>query len=154
MPEEQLKKIVKALQEELPVSTQPFRAIAERCGMSEKELLEKIRQLKEQGIIRRFGARVRHQRLGMTANGMGVWQVPEKDIQRIGKIMASFPEVSHCYQRPTYPDWPYNMFTMIHARTREECRRVAERIKKATGLQDYELLFSKREFKKSTMRYF
>ncbi len=154
MEQAELKKIVKVLQEDLPLTPRPFQEIAAHCGMSEDELLAKIGELQEEGVIRRFGARLRHQRLGITANGMGVWQVPEGDAQRVGEIMAEFPEVSHCYQRPTFPDWPYNLFTMIHARTRQECEAVAQRIAEATGLKECKLLFSSREFKKSTMVYY
>ncbi|MBI5788602.1 MAG: Lrp/AsnC family transcriptional regulator [Candidatus Schekmanbacteria bacterium] len=149
-----IQKIVRELQADLPLTSYPFKEIAQRCDMTEDELLEAIKNLQEKGIIRRFGAVVRHQRMGITANGMGVWIVPPEDAGRVGKIMATFREVSHCYQRPTFPDWPYNLFTMIHSSTVAECEDVAARISEATGIKDYKLLFSSREFKKVSMVYF
>ncbi len=149
-----LKKLVKELQGNLPLTSRPYKELAERCGISEDKLLEAIKGLLKEGVIRRMGAVVRHHNLGITANGMGVWQVADEDAERIGRIMSSFPEVSHCYQRPTFPDWPYNLFTMIHASTPEECEQIAEKIAKATGLKGHKLLFSGRELKKSSMRYY
>ncbi len=85
---------------------------------------------------------------------MVVWRVPAKQVEKVGKIMATFKEVSHCYERLTYPGWPYNLFTMIHGRTKEECEEVARKISKATDTKDFKLLYSTREFKKVSMKYF
>lgn len=103
--------------------------------------------------MRRFGAILRHHQAGFTANGMSVWNIPDMQVERVGTLMAEFPEVSHCYQRPRLPDWRYNLFAMIHGRSENECRQIAERIAAATGIDDYDMLFSTREFKKSSMQY-
>jgi len=90
--------------------------------------------------------------LGIKANAMCVWNVPDEKIEAVGNIMAEFPEVTHCYERPRYPDWPYNLFTMIHSYTPEKCEEIAVRISEATGIKDYTLFFSEREFKKTGVR--
>jgi DNA-binding Lrp family transcriptional regulator len=148
------KNIVKALQDDLPLCPKPFQAIAERIGISEDELVAEIHRLKEQGIIRRFGAIVNHRNLGIAANAMVVWRVPRDKAQEIGEIMAAFPEVSHCYERPTYPDWQYNLFTMIHGKSRYECERVIAQISEQTGIKEYKQLYSTQELKKVSMKYF
>jgi len=148
------KKIVKALQDDLPLCSHPFKMIAEQIGISEYELLAEIHCLKQQGIIRRLGAIVNHRNLGIAANAMVVWHVPKEKSQEIGKIMATFPEVTHCYERPTYPDWQYNLFTMIHGKSESECERVIAQISERTGIKDYRQLYSTKELKKVSMKYF
>lgn len=148
------KAIVRELQGDLPLVKKPYQAIAERLGITEEELLQKMREMKERGIIRRLGVALCHREVGFVANAMVVWIVPEERAAEVGKLMAAFPEVSHCYQRPTYPDWPYNLFTMIHAKTVEECEKVAASISQAVQVDDYQLLFSTEELKKSSMQYF
>ncbi|MDD3654608.1 MAG: Lrp/AsnC family transcriptional regulator [Desulfotomaculaceae bacterium] len=154
MLSEQDKQIVRAVQNGLPLTSRPFRAIAEQLELSEEELLAIIRGMCESGWIRRFGAVVRHRELGFVANAMVVWNVPEELVEVKGKIMAGFSEVSHCYQRPRRSGWPYNLFTVIHGQSREYCKKVTDKISKATGLTDYRLLFSTTELKKSNMCYF
>jgi len=148
------KDIVTELQEDLPLSSHPFRLIAEKIGIKEEELLAKIREMKAQGIIRRFGAVLRHQKAGYVANAMVVWRVPEERAKEVGRMMADFREVSHCYQRATCPDWTYNLFTMIHGKSREECERIAALISDKVKIEDYRLLYSARELKKTSMKYF
>jgi DNA-binding Lrp family transcriptional regulator len=148
------KKIVRELQNDLPLCSQPFKAIAEQVGISEDELLAEIHRLKQQGIIRRFGAIVYHRNLGIVANAMVVWRAPKEKVQEIGEIMATFPEVTHCYERPTYPDWKYNLFTMIHGESKDECERVIAQISEQTGVKDYKQLYSTKELKKVSMKYF
>jgi DNA-binding Lrp family transcriptional regulator len=147
-------RVIKQLQADLPLCSHPFREIAHRVGATEEQVLSLVSQYLEQGVIRRFGAILGHQRLGFVANGMGVWRVPEEDAARVGEIMAGFPEVSHCYQRPSSPAWPYNLYTMIHGASYEECEQVAARISRKTGIRDYRLLFSTRELKKTSMVYY
>ncbi len=148
------KKIVTELQEDLPLSSHPFKLIADRIGMKEEELLAKIREMKARGIIRRFGAVLRHQKTGYVANAMVVWRVPEERAKEVGSIMASFKEVSHCYQRAICPDWTYNLFTMIHGKSGEECERIATLISEKIKIEDYRLFYSTRELKKTSMKYF
>lgn len=146
--------IIKELQNGLPLAGRPYKIIAGRLKMSEEELINRVRGLIENGIIRRFGAAVRHQDLGFKANAMVVWDVPDDNVNDVGGKMAGFREVTHCYQRPRYPKWPYNLFTMVHGRSREECAEIAGEISRAVGVSRYELLFSTAELKKISMRYF
>ncbi|MBI5043624.1 MAG: Lrp/AsnC family transcriptional regulator [Nitrospirae bacterium] len=146
--------IIRIIQDDMPVAEQPYKVIADHLGISEAEVIAKIKEFRKKGYIRRFGATLRHREAGISANGMGIWIVPKEDAERIGKIMASFKEVTHCYERPTFPDWPYNLYTMIHGKTREDCEAVAKKISEAIGIQDYKLLYSTKEFKKTSMRYF
>jgi DNA-binding Lrp family transcriptional regulator len=146
--------MINSLQEDLPVVSRPFAVVAQRLDMDEEELLDKIRQLVAEGIIRRLGATLRHQRSGYEANAMVVWQVEPGEVERVGKIFASFREVTHCYQRPILPGWPYPLFTMIHGRSRSECRRIAGRMAQEAGVDQHRLLFTVEELKKTTMAYF
>jgi DNA-binding Lrp family transcriptional regulator len=146
--------LVRALQEDIELVPAPFAAPAARLGISQERLLEEARRLQSQGHLRRFAAILRHRRAGFTANGMAVWAVPADEAERIGPLMASFQAVSHCYRRPTYPDWPYSIFTMIHARSRAECEAVAEAIATATGVEERAMLYSTTEFKKVRLLYF
>lgn len=148
------KAIVRALQGDLPLGLEPYKEIADSLGIGEEELLSRLRELRERGIMRRVGAILRHRRAGFRANAMAVWKVEPSDVERAGEVMASFREVSHCYERPPFPGFPYRLFCMIHGRGEEECREVAEKISRETGLKEYELLFSTRELKKTSMRYF
>jgi len=145
---------VRALQEDLPIREHPFEAPAELAGMSEDELLRRAESLLKTGVMRRFGATLRHREAGFVANAMGVWVVPEERADDVGQVMAGFEAVSHCYQRPTYPDWPYSIFTMIHGRSMQECERVATSISQTTGITDYRLLFTTKEYKKNRVKYF
>lgn len=148
------KKIVRALQDDLPLTSEPFVEIATKLGITEEELLKKIKTFTEEGIIRRFGAAIRHREAGFTANAMVVWNVEDERTLEVGKMMASFSEVSHCYERPRYPDWPYNLFTMVHGKSREECEQIAKKIAATTNITNYRLLFSTDELKKTSMKYF
>jgi DNA-binding Lrp family transcriptional regulator len=147
-------KVVLALQRDLEVTPHPFLEVAELLGVSEEELLAAIRSLMEKGVIRRFGATLRHQQSGYPANALVAWSVPDKDLSAIGKKMAAHREVSHCYARTPAPAWPYNLYTMVHGKTPEDCVRTAARLAAATGIADYQMLFSETELKKTTMRYF
>ncbi|MFZ5632737.1 MAG: Lrp/AsnC family transcriptional regulator [Bacillota bacterium] len=148
------KDIIRELQEGLPLVSRPFLVIAGRLGITEDALLEKIRDMMGRGLIRRFGAAVRHQDLGYTANAMVVWKVPGAGVEKAGEMFARFPEVSHCYQRRTSAEWPYNLFTMIHGRTEEECYALARAMSETSGIEEYLVLFSNQELKKDSMKYF
>ena len=104
--------------------------------------------------MRRFAAILRHRDAGFTANGMIVWKVPEEVINKVGYKLAEFPQVSHCYRRPTYPDWKFNIFSMIHARSIEAAEKIAKEISGIIKIYDYKILFSSREFKKERVKYF
>ena len=154
MIEELEKKIIGLIQGDLPLTAHPFAVLAERIGISEDEFVARVRSLRERGIIRRFGATLRHQEAGFNANAMVAWAVPDDRIDEVGKAMAGFREVTHCYQRRPQGDWKYNLYTMIHGDTQEECHRIAEGMSAETGIEDYILLFSQKEFKKTSMAYF
>ena len=148
------KRIIASIQEDMAITARPYLKISEKLGISEETLLETLRKLSERGIIRRFGATLRHQKTGFTANAMAAWQVDEDRIEAVGNKMASFKQVSHCYRRNPTERWPYNLYTMIHANDKESCRRVARQMSQATGVENYALLFSRKELKKTSMVYF
>jgi DNA-binding Lrp family transcriptional regulator len=148
------KSIIRELTGDLPVTSQPFSPIARQLGISQRRLLNIVKKLKDEGYIRRFGATLRHRNSGFSANAMVVWKIPDEKINEVGQVMASFREVTHCYHRRPEGNWKYNLFTMIHGAGEEACRGIAERISRVTGIVDYKLLFSQKELKKTTMRYF
>jgi DNA-binding Lrp family transcriptional regulator len=148
------KAIIQWLQGDLPLKEAPYREIADSLGITEEEAIERIKTFLERGYLRRIGAVLYHQKAGFKANAMVVWRVSPDQVERVGKIMASFAEVSHCYERSTPPKWPYNLFTMIHGRNKDQCQKVAETISRKTGIKEYRLLFSTRELKKISMSYF
>lgn len=145
-------KILRAIQDGIPLTHSPFSEIASQLDMTEEEVISRIKMMQEKGIIRRFGASIGHRDIGIVANAMCIWNVPDERVEEVGAIMANFSEVTHCYERPRRPDWNYNLFTMVHSYTREDCVEVAAEISKATGISDYKLLFSEREFKKTGVR--
>lgn len=148
------KKIINLIQGDLPVDPRPFAVLAERLGISESMLLAEIRKLNERGIIRRFGATLRHQEAGFSSNAMVVWRVPEERLEEVGRAIAGFKEVTHCYQREPQKDWPYNLYSMVHGANQEDCHEIARRLSRKVGIGDYTLLFSEKEFKKTSMEYF
>ncbi len=148
------REILKRVQGSLPDSATPYADIAAAVGTDEAHVLDLLSRMAATGEIRRFGATLKHQKAGFGANVMVAWYVPEEDVDRIGAIMAERPEVSHCYHRINCLDWPYNLYTMVHGRTAEACRQVVEALCRASGLDDYAMLFSLKELKKVSMRYF
>ncbi len=145
---------IRALQVDMPLVPEPFAQEAESVGMSEEELLAFGHKFVNDGRMRRCAAILAHRRAGFLSNGMGVWKMPEERAVELGYRIASFPQVTHCYQRPVYEDWPYRVFSMVHARTEDKVREVIEGISKETGLDEYDILFSTREFKKTRVPYF
>ena len=148
------KKIIASIQEDMPVTGRPYLNIAQNLGISEAQLLEKLKNLCKRGVIRRFGATLRHQRTGFTANAMVAWKVDEDRIEAVGQKMAAFQQVSHCYRRNPSRDWPYNLYTMIHASDERSCHETARKMSEAASVKDYALLFSREELKKTSMVYF
>jgi DNA-binding Lrp family transcriptional regulator len=145
---------IRATQGPMPVVSEPYAPAAERLGVSQEEVLERLASLREREGLRRVAAILFHRRAGFSANGMGVWKVPEAEVLETGKRMAAFRGVSHCYQRPTYADWPYSVFTMAHGRSKEECDAILDSIASATGISERATLYSSTEFKKVRMLYF
>ncbi|WP_018084951.1 siroheme decarboxylase subunit beta [Desulfurispora thermophila] len=148
------RQIVRLLQRGLPLVPRPYQVLADQLGISEQEMLERIERMLADGRMRRLGAALRHRELGFTANAMIVWRVPPERVDEVGQYFAACPEVTHCYLRRCPPGWPYNIFTVIHNTSRQACRELAARLAAATGLKDYQLVFSTHELKKSSMCYF
>ena len=148
------KKIIASIQEDIPVTCRPYAAIAEKLGIAETELIDHLKDLSRRGVIRRFGATLRHQRAGFSANAMVAWKVDENRIQEVGQKMASFQQVSHCYRRNPTAEWPYNLYTMVHANSEQDCRETALKMSIAASVENYALLFSREELKKTSMLYF
>ena len=148
------KELIKIIQEDIPHSLTPFKDIARKLDISEEEVLNIIKNLKGKRIIRRFGAVLRHQKAGLRENGMIVWNIPEEKVMEIGKKFASFKEVTHCYERPRFKNWNYNVYTMVHAKSKHEIESIANKLSDISGISDYRILYSLKEFKKSSMKYF
>ncbi len=146
--------VIRELQGDLPVVPEPYRPAADALALPVERLLEHLEGMRERGALRRVAAILFHRRAGFSANGMGVWKVPEDRIAEIGPRMAAYRGISHCYQRPTYADWPYSVFTMAHGRSKEECDAILDRIAADTGVDERAVLYSSTEFKKIRMLYF
>jgi len=153
-PTEEDKDFIRELQKDMDIIDEPFVNAARNLGITEDELFSKMKHYESMGVLRRFAAILRHRQVGFTANGMIVWKVPEDRITSVGETLGSFPQVSHCYERPTYDDWPYNVFSMIHCKTHDEAYEVAKTIQDQIDVNDYKILFSSREFKKTRVEYF
>ena len=154
MTDELDKKIIRLIQGDLPLDPRPFALMADAIGITEGQFMGRVRELKEMGIIRRFGATLRHQEAGFESNAMVAWLASHDQVEEVGQTLAQFREVTHCYQRRPQKDWKYNIYTMIHGRDRRQCYQIVERMSRTTGITDYELLFSEKEFKKTSMEYF
>jgi siroheme decarboxylase len=148
------KKIIAMLQSDIPVVQRPFFEMAREIGITENEFLSLVRDLNDRGLIRRFGATLKHQKSGFKANAMVAWKVDEKQVEKTGAIMAGFQEITHCYRRNPAPGWPYNLYTMVHAADEDQCRDIVKKMAIASEQTEYEILFSKKEFKKTSMTYF
>jgi siroheme decarboxylase len=146
--------VIRATQGPMEVTAEPFAAAAADLGVSQRALLDHLESMRERKALRRVAAILYHRRAGFSANGMGVWRVPEERIMELGPRMASFRGISHCYQRPTYRDWPYSIFTMAHGRSKEECDAILDSIADDTGIEDRRTLYSSTEFKKIRLLYF
>lgn len=148
------KKIIRVLQDDFPLVAEPYKELAARVGISEEEFLERVRCLSEEKKIRKMGAVLRHREVGYSANVLCAWKVPAERLDEVASHMSGHPAVSHCYDRTTAEGWPYNLYTMIHAFSRDECEAIAEQLEGETGIKERVMLYSKKEWKKSSMKYF
>jgi len=148
------KKVIGLIQGDLPLDKRPFATMAKKIDLTEEEFLSRVKDLKKQGIVRRFGATLRHQEAGFSSNAMVAWVVPDGRVDEAGGLLSKFPEVTHCYERRPQKDWQYNLYTMIHGNDRDLCIQIAERMSRSVGIDQYVLLFSEKEFKKTSMEYF
>jgi siroheme decarboxylase len=146
--------VIRATQGDLPIVPEPYAPAAQALSISQDRLLEHLRGMQERRLLRRVAAILFHRRAGFSANGMGVWRVPDDRIMELGPRMAAYRGISHCYQRPTYADWPYSVFTMAHGRSKEECDAILDSIATDTGISDRTTLYSSTEFKKIRLLYF
>lgn len=151
---EKEKGIIRVTQEDIQLSKRPFASSAKALGMREEEVVEKLREFRDRGVMRRFAAILNHRKAGFLANGLLVSNIAEDLIEEAGYRIASFKAVSHCYERVSKPRWRYNLFCMIHGMGKEEVEKVVKEIVKEAGLKEYEVLYSSREFKKRRVKYF
>jgi siroheme decarboxylase len=148
------REVVRATQGDLPVVPEPYAAAASRLGITQDALVEHLQSMRDRGLLRRVAAILFHRRAGFSANGMGVWKVPDERMAELGPRMAAYRGISHCYERPTYRDWPYSVFTMAHGRSKEECDAILDAISAETGITERATLYSSTEFKKVRLLYF
>jgi len=148
------RRIIAAMQADLPLVARPYAAVAERLGISEEELLRRLAGYRAGGQLRRMGAVLRHREIGYAANALCAWQVPPARLEEAAAVMAASPVVTHCYSRVSHSRWPYNFYVMLHGRTRAECGALAADLAAAAGLGEGVMLFSTREWKKTSMQYF
>jgi siroheme decarboxylase len=148
------KAVIRATQGDMPIIEEPYAPAAQKLNIPQAQLLTHLEQMQERKLLRRVAAILFHRRAGFSANGMGVWKVPDEQIMELGPRMAAFRGISHCYQRPTYQDWPYSIFTMAHGRSKEECDAILDSIAADTGVTERATLYSSTEFKKIRLLYF
>lgn len=148
------KQIITFIQYDIPLEPRPYKHLADNLGISEYDIVVRIRKLISNSILRRFGAVLRHQKAGYDSNAMVAWQAEKEEADTAGELMAGFSEVSHCYLRETSPEFGYNLFTMIHARNEEDLQEIVTRLSNASGLKEYTMIKSLHEFKKISMTYY
>jgi len=145
-------RLLKLVQDGIKLTGQPYLYLGKELGISEEEVIIRLKNLSDQGVIRRFAATIGHRALGIVANAMILWEVPPENIEQTCKIFASSPEVTHCYERAKVSSWPYNIYIMVHSRNKEECLKIAAELSRDTGINEYKILFSEREYKKTSAR--
>lgn len=144
--------LLRVAQDGLELTERPYRVWGEVLGISEEEVIVRLQALEDEGIVRRFAATIGHRALGILANALIAWRVPPERVDETGLIYAAAEEVTHCYERATALDWPYNIYTMVHSRSREECLQIADRLSERSGISEYIVLFSEKEYKKISAR--
>jgi len=156
------KKVARQVQGDIPLEKRPFETIGERIGINADDVIDVLKGLKEKGIMRRFGAVLRHRRAGFSENAMVIWAVPEERCEEAGFILASYKEITHCYERTPSLEGIYNIFTMVHlpgedpeeTSGKDRMKEFTGGISSAIGIGEYKILRSLKEFKKSSMEYF
>ena len=147
------REILRFLQADLPLKSSPYAALARRLDVNERRIVKEIRALKKAGYIRRLGGLLNHHKIGLKQNCMCVWRAAPAAVNRIAKIAVKQPQISHCYLRKTDKNWPYNFYTMIHGRSKTECAEVVKRISGKSGVEEYKMLFTQKQFKKKSPKY-
>ena len=151
---EKEKAVVRALQGDFPLVADPYAQLAESVGLTKEDFLATVKSMQDEKKIRKMGAVLAHRNVGFKANVLVAWAVPQERLEEVARVMVDSPSVSHCYDRNTAPDWPYNFYTMVHGHSREECEKIVQQLADAAGVQDRQMLFTKKEWKKQSMRYF
>jgi DNA-binding Lrp family transcriptional regulator len=144
--------LLKIAQDGVELTSRPYQVLGDRLGISEEEVIVRLLALQEAGIIRRFAATIGHRALGIVANAMIAWRVAPEEVESAGMLFASADEVTHCYERAVSEDWPYNLYTMVHSKSRDDCLMIADRLSQRSGISDYRVLFSDFEYKKTSAR--
>ena len=145
--------ILRVIQDGVPVTREPFKEVADKLGMTQEELVKRVKAMNENGIIRRFSANINQRKLGITANAVVVWNIPEAKMEATVPVFLERGEISHIYERRVYPGrWEYNLYTVVHDYDRESVERFAKKIADEIGVDDYQVLFSKRRFKGTSSR--
>lgn len=148
------RKIIAVMQGEFPLVPQPYQELAQRVGISEDELLRKLNSYQRAGHLRKMGTVLRHREVGYAANALCAWIVESERLDEVAAVMTKETAITHCYSRISIPNWPYNFYTMIHAHTKKECQETAKRLSALAKVDKYVMLYSTREWKKSSMQYF
>lgn len=147
------KNIISLISQDIPLVKEPFKKLSLKLGIKQDLLLKRLEFYKKKDLLRKFCASLNHRKIGFEYNAMVVWNVPDKLINRIGNLIAGYPQVTHCYQREKASDWNYNLYSMLHGRSKKECLDVVKDISKKIGCREYKILFSSQEFKKTAARY-
>lgn len=150
------KKIIRAVQTGLPLCRKPYEKIAKDLDVTESQVIGRLRLMKEYGEIRKMGAVLKHRAAGFQTNCLCAWRVPAERLEEVAKLMCESPAVSHCYDRVTTENWPYNLYTMVHSHSRTECEEIVEKLASQAGLgnSDRVMMYTVKEYKKTSMKYF
>lgn len=144
--------LLKLAQDGVELTARPYQKMALALNLTEEEVIDRLLAMQEEGVVRRFAATIGHRALGIVANAMIAWKADQQCLVRAGQLFAAAEEVTHCYERADCPDWPYNLYTMVHSKNREDCLKIAERLSRQSEIKDYRVLFSVREYKKTSAR--
>lgn len=144
--------LLKLAQDGVELTARPYQKMAQALNLTEEEVIDRLLAMQEGGVVRRFAATIGHRALGIVANAMIAWKADQQCLVRAGELFAAAEEVTHCYERADCPDWPYNLYTMVHSKNREDCLKIAERLSRQSEIKGYRVLFSVREYKKTSAR--
>ena len=151
---EKEKAVVRALQGDFPLVADPYAQLAESVGLTKEDFLATVKSMQDEKKIRKMGAVLAHRNVGFKANVLVAWAVPQERLEEVARVMVDSPSVSHCYDRNVAPGWPYNLYTMIHGHSRAECESIADTLGKENHIENRVMLYSKKEWKKTSMKYF
>ena len=148
------KLLIKEVQEDIPLTLDPYGDIAKKIGISRTEVIKRLKNYSKNGMLKYVGAILYHRNSGYPENGMFTAVVPEMLLKKAGENLSKEPNITHCYERQSYPNWPYNLYAMIHGKTRSEVEGVVENFVNTIDITDYQIFYSTKEFKKTSMKYF